>query len=77
MSNENFCAGDSTCARYSILNFPNTGIGQGLELYIKPEIIIDNHAVGGRSSFLEYVINIGTYCKRCGRNDLPKEILSF
>ena len=45
-----FYAGDSTCARYSILNFPTTGIGQGLELYIKPEIIIDNHAVGGRSS---------------------------
>ena len=45
-----FYAGDSTCARYSILNFPTTGIGQGLELYVKPEIIIDNHAVGGRSS---------------------------
>ena len=45
-----FYAGDSTCARYSILNFPKTGIGQGLELYVKPEIIIDNHAVGGRSS---------------------------
>ena len=45
-----FYAGDSTCARYSILNFPKTGIGQGLELYIKPEIIIDNHAVGGRST---------------------------
>ncbi len=45
-----FYAGDSTCARYSILNFPKTGIGQGLELYVKPEIIIDNHAVGGRST---------------------------
>ena len=45
-----FYAGDSTCARYGILKFPMTGIGQGLELYVKPEIIIDNHAVGGRSS---------------------------
>jgi len=45
-----FYAGDSTCARYNILHFPKTGIGMGLELYIKPEIIIDNHAVGGRSS---------------------------
>lgn len=45
-----FYAGDSTCARYSILNYPKTGIGQELELYVKPEIIIDNHAVGGRST---------------------------
>lgn len=45
-----FYAGDSTCARYSILKFPKTGIGQELELYVKPEIIIDNHAVSGRSS---------------------------
>lgn len=45
-----FYAGDSTCARYSILNFPKTGIGQGLELYVKPKVIIFNHAVGGRST---------------------------
>ena len=45
-----FYAGDSTCAKYSIINFPKTGIGQGLELYVKPEVIIDNHAVGGRST---------------------------
>jgi len=45
-----FYSGDSTCARYNILKFPKTGIGQGLELYVKPEIIIDNHAVGGRST---------------------------
>ena len=45
-----FYAGDSTCARYNILHFPRNGIGQGLELYVKPEIIIDNHAVGGRST---------------------------
>ena len=45
-----FYAGDSTCAKYNILHFPKTGIGMGLELYIKPEIFIDNHAVGGRSS---------------------------
>ena len=45
-----FYAGDSTCARYSILKFPKTGIGQELGLYVKPEIIIDNHAVSGRSS---------------------------
>ena len=45
-----FYAGDSTCAGYSILKFPKTGIGQVLGLYVKPEIIIDNHAVSGRSS---------------------------
>ena len=45
-----FYAGDSTCARYNILHFPRNGIGQGLELYVKPEIIVDNHAVGGRST---------------------------
>ena len=45
-----FYAGDSTCARYSIVNFPRTGVGQGLELYVKPEIRIENHAVGGRST---------------------------
>ncbi len=45
-----FYAGDSTCARYSISNFPMTGIGQALELYIKPEIQICNHAIGGRST---------------------------
>lgn len=45
-----YYAGDSTCARYSIVNFPQTGIGQGLELYVKPEIRIENHAVGGRST---------------------------
>lgn len=45
-----FYAGDSTCAQYSILHFPMTGIGQGLELYVKPEVKIYNHAVGGRST---------------------------
>lgn len=45
-----FYAGDSTCARYNINKFPKTGIGQGLELYIKPEVIIYNYAIGGRSS---------------------------
>lgn len=45
-----FYAGDSTCARYSIIKFPQTGIGQGLELYIKPEVKIYNYAVGGRST---------------------------
>lgn len=45
-----FYAGDSTCAKYSIMKFPATGIGQGLELYVKREVIICNHAVAGRST---------------------------
>ena len=50
-----FYAGDSTCAQNNITTFPQTGIGQGLELYIKKEIKIHNHAVNGRStkSFIE------------------------
>jgi len=45
-----FYAGDSTCAQNNITTFPLTGIGQGLELYVKKEIKIHNHAVNGRST---------------------------
>lgn len=45
-----FYAGDSTCAQNDITTFPQTGLGQGLELYIKKEIKIYNHAMNGRST---------------------------
>lgn len=45
-----FIAGDSTNAQNDITTFPQTGLGQGLELYIKKEIKIHNHAMNGRSS---------------------------
>lgn len=45
-----FYAGDSTCAQNDITTFPQTGLGQGLELYIKKEIKIHNHAMNGRST---------------------------
>lgn len=50
-----FYAGDSTCAQNDITTFPQTGLGQGLELYVKKEIKIYNHAMNGRStkSFME------------------------
>lgn len=50
-----FYAGDSTCAQNDITTFPQTGLGQGLALYVKKEIIIHNHAMNGRStkSFIE------------------------
>lgn len=45
-----FYAGDSTCAQNDITTFPQTGLGQGLELYVKKEIKIHNHAMNGRST---------------------------
>ena len=45
-----FYAGDSTCAQNDITTFPQTGLGQGLELYIKKDIKIHNHAMNGRST---------------------------
>ena len=45
-----FYVGDSSCAQNNITTFPLTGIGQGLELYVKKEIKIHNHAANGRST---------------------------
>lgn len=45
-----FWAGDSISAQYNITQYPSTGLGQGMERYVKKEIKIHNHAVGGRST---------------------------
>ncbi len=45
-----FWAGDSISAQYNITSFPLTGLGQGMEWYVKKEIKIHNHAVSGRST---------------------------
>lgn len=50
-----FWVGDSTVKQNNYNTYPQTGIGQGMRLYIKKEIEICNHAENGRStkSFLE------------------------
>lgn len=50
-----YWAGDSTVKQNNYTTFPQTGIGQGLGLYLNKEVIISNHAENGRStkSFLE------------------------
>lgn len=50
-----YWAGDSLSEQYNIILFPTTGLAQGMELYLKKEIKIYNHALGGRStkSFIE------------------------
>ena len=45
-----FWAGDSTVQYNSILTFPQTGMGQVLNLYLKPEVKVENHAKNGRST---------------------------
>ena len=45
-----FWAGDSTVQFNGILTFPQTGIGQVLSMYLKPEIRVENHAKNGRST---------------------------
>ena len=45
-----FWAGDSTVQFNGILTFPQTGLGQVLSLYLKPEIRVENHAKNGRST---------------------------
>ncbi|KAB1436017.1 rhamnogalacturonan acetylesterase [Candidatus Galacturonibacter soehngenii] len=48
-------AGDSTVKKNTIETYPQTGIGQVLPLYLRPEIQILNYAENGRStkSFIE------------------------
>lgn len=45
-----YWAGDSTVQFNGILTFPQTGIGQVLPMYLKPEIRVENHAKNGRST---------------------------
>lgn len=39
-----FWAGDSTVQYNDILTFPQTGIGQVMNLFLKPEVRVENHA---------------------------------
>lgn len=50
-----FYIGDSTVARNNIHSYPQTGMSQGLSLYVKESVRIDSHAKNGRStkSFLD------------------------
>lgn len=50
-----FWAGDSTVQFNDITTYPQTGIGQVFQLYVKEDVTIINHAKNGRStkSFLE------------------------
>jgi lysophospholipase L1-like esterase len=50
-----YWAGDSTVQYNSILTFPQTGMGQVMNLFLKPDIRVENHAKNGRStkSFLD------------------------
>ncbi len=50
-----YYAGDSTAAQNTVFSYPQTGMGQGLSLYLKREHIVQNFAINGRStkSFLE------------------------
>lgn len=45
-----FWAGDSTVKQNDITTYPQTGIGQAMQLYVKREVRIDNHAENGRST---------------------------
>jgi len=55
MSRHIYWAGDSTVKHNRINTYPQTGIGQVFNLYLKPEITVCNHAENGRStkSFLD------------------------
>ncbi len=45
-----FWAGDSTVKRNTILTYPQTGIAQAMEWYLKPGVTVENHAENGRST---------------------------
>ena len=55
MINKIIWAGDSTVKQNDYTSFPQTGIGQGMPLYLKKDTIILNRAENGRStkSFIE------------------------
>ncbi len=48
--NKIFWAGDSTVKENTFTSYPQTGIAQGLRLYLKRDIEIRNHAENGRST---------------------------
>ena len=50
-----FYIGDSTVARNNIHSYPQTGMSQGLELYVREAVRVESHAKNGRStkSFLD------------------------
>ncbi|MFV0342441.1 MAG: rhamnogalacturonan acetylesterase [Anaerocolumna sp.] len=50
MANRIFWASDSTVKHNRIISYPQTGIGQVMNLYLKPEVQIYNHAENGRST---------------------------
>lgn len=45
-----FWAGDSTVKTNKFVTFPQTGIGQAFDRYVKTDVIIYNHAENGRST---------------------------
>lgn len=45
-----YWAGDSTVKQNDIASYPQSGIGQGFELYIRRDIFVDNRAENGRST---------------------------
>lgn len=45
-----FWAADSTVQYNNILTYPQTGMGQTLGLYLKDDVVIENHAKNGRST---------------------------
>lgn len=50
-----FWAGDSTVTQNNYTTYPQSGIGQGIRLFVRKEIEIKNHAINGKStkSFLD------------------------
>ncbi|WP_312100099.1 rhamnogalacturonan acetylesterase [Lachnoclostridium sp.] len=50
MNHTIFLAGDSTVKQNDFTSFPQTGIGQGLPLYLKKGVQIKNYAQNGRST---------------------------
>lgn len=50
MSTRIYYASDSTVAQKTIFAYPETGIGQALPLFLKPDCRVQNHAVNGRST---------------------------
>lgn len=57
-----FIMGDSTMSRYDIRQYPLTGIGMALPLYLKPEVQVLNYAQSGTST------------KSCIANGVPDKI---
>jgi len=50
MASKIFWTGDSTVKENDFTTYPQTGIGQGMKLFLKKEILLCNHAENGRST---------------------------